>query len=369
MTITFQSPPKSILLISTLRFGDGLLFTPVVRSVRLAYPEARIDVLVSREGHLVFNDNPDVDNVLYISKRPSVLEYLKFIAKHWRKYDLVLNDRVSDKPALYAWVTGKQRAGFVDSQASNARTLKRLYTDWVEEPQSPTHRVNRNLALTTLLDIEPCTDIVAPQSDKPLPLKLPEPYVVVHMPSSSEFKQWPVRHWQTLTQKLIDAGFYLVFTGSKSERDQAIINEVIATLGTDSNRWFNASTSLSLTQTAQLLKQSLGFIGPDCGPAHLASAFNIPQIVLFGPTPPCTWAPWPYQHPLESTPYDSERREQTVGNITVIQAKLDCVPCYAKQCKLTKSLRPECMSQIEPERVMAAISRILSRDAEQSAIG
>jgi heptosyltransferase-3 len=34
------------------------------------------------------------------------------------------------------------------------------------------------------------------------------------------------------------------------------------------------------------------FIGNDSGPAHVAAAFGIPVVVLFGPSDPVTWAPW-----------------------------------------------------------------------------
>jgi ADP-heptose:LPS heptosyltransferase len=34
------------------------------------------------------------------------------------------------------------------------------------------------------------------------------------------------------------------------------------------------------------------FIGNDSGPAHVAAAFGVPVVVLFGPSDPVTWAPW-----------------------------------------------------------------------------
>jgi ADP-heptose:LPS heptosyltransferase len=34
------------------------------------------------------------------------------------------------------------------------------------------------------------------------------------------------------------------------------------------------------------------FIGNDSGPAHVAAAFGIPVVVLFGPSDPVAWAPW-----------------------------------------------------------------------------
>ena len=34
------------------------------------------------------------------------------------------------------------------------------------------------------------------------------------------------------------------------------------------------------------------FIGNDSGPAHIAAAFNLPLVVLFGESDPVIWAPW-----------------------------------------------------------------------------
>jgi ADP-heptose:LPS heptosyltransferase len=34
------------------------------------------------------------------------------------------------------------------------------------------------------------------------------------------------------------------------------------------------------------------FVGNDSGPAHIAAAFAVPQLVFFGPSDSEVWAPW-----------------------------------------------------------------------------
>ena len=34
------------------------------------------------------------------------------------------------------------------------------------------------------------------------------------------------------------------------------------------------------------------FVGNDSGPAHMAAAFGVPVIVIFGSSDPVIWAPW-----------------------------------------------------------------------------
>ena len=34
------------------------------------------------------------------------------------------------------------------------------------------------------------------------------------------------------------------------------------------------------------------FVGNDSGPAHMAAAFGVPSVVLFGASDPGVWGPW-----------------------------------------------------------------------------
>ena len=55
---------RSVLVVCTRRIGDVLLATPVVRSLKRAYPEAAIDMLVFEGTQDVVAANPDVHRTL-----------------------------------------------------------------------------------------------------------------------------------------------------------------------------------------------------------------------------------------------------------------------------------------------------------------
>ena len=59
-----------ILVVALRRLGDVLLTTPLIRSVKRAYPAARIDALVFSGTQGVLAGNPDLTNVLAIPHRP-----------------------------------------------------------------------------------------------------------------------------------------------------------------------------------------------------------------------------------------------------------------------------------------------------------
>src|SRR6185437_14705481 len=47
-----------------------------------------------------------------------------------------------------------------------------------------------------------------------------------------------------------------------------------------------------LGEIAKLMRDASFFAGNDSGPAHVAAAFGVPQVVFFGPSDSEVWAPW-----------------------------------------------------------------------------
>ena len=55
---------------------------------------------------------------------------------------------------------------------------------------------------------------------------------------------------------------------------------------------FEVLKNAPLRDVKNLMSGAALFIGNDSGPAHIAAAFGVPVVVLFGPSNPVTWAPW-----------------------------------------------------------------------------
>ena len=47
-----------------------------------------------------------------------------------------------------------------------------------------------------------------------------------------------------------------------------------------------------LARVKSVISGAALFIGNDSGPAHIAAAFGVPVVVIFGASDPVTWAPW-----------------------------------------------------------------------------
>jgi ADP-heptose:LPS heptosyltransferase len=53
----------------------------------------------------------------------------------------------------------------------------------------------------------------------------------------------------------------------------------------------NLAGRLSVSALAELIAGAAVLIAGDTGPAHLATAFGTPSVLLFGPTSPARWGP------------------------------------------------------------------------------
>src|SRR5688572_26130669 len=99
--VTLPARPR-ILLITLRRLGDVLLTTPLIRSLRRAWPDATIDVLAFASTVGILKGNPDIDRVIPMPARSSFGGTLKAIARLWKRYDLAVSTQTGDRPTLFA---------------------------------------------------------------------------------------------------------------------------------------------------------------------------------------------------------------------------------------------------------------------------
>ena len=105
--------PASVLVVVTRRLGDVLLATPLLRSIKAAWPQAAVDALVFAGTRDVVASHPDVRRVLTVAERPGMIEHAAFIFRLLRRYDLALSCVAGDRPTLYAALAGRHSVGLV----------------------------------------------------------------------------------------------------------------------------------------------------------------------------------------------------------------------------------------------------------------
>ncbi len=94
---------------------------------------------------------------------------------------------------------------------------------------------------------------------------------------------------------------------------------------------------IDLEMLKPMVKRCNLFITNDTGPRHYAVAFDVPAVVIMGPTDPR---------------YTNANLERTI----VVRKELDCSPCHKKVCPRGH----ECMREIRPAEVFTAAERLLN---------
>lgn len=357
-------PPRKILVAVPLRIGDVLLATPVIRSMRLAWPQARIDVLVFKNTEGVLQRNPDIDRVITVPTRPGFWEHLRLIVGIFRRYDLALTTQLGDRPTLYAWIAGRTRVGMQDG-SSKERWKQRLLSRWAYFDRVNTHTVLTNLGLVDLLDIKRSHQVVVNWAEadsisvaKLLPFDVDtEPFAVLHLSPKFAYKMWHRDGWIELARWLEQRGVRAVLTGSGAADEMEYIAQIFRDMPSST---VNMAGQLSLGESAYLIARAKCYVGPDTALTHMAAALGTPTVALFGPSNPVKWGPWPHGYEEDRNPYQMHGT-QRVNNVVLLQgeAKAGCVPCLEEGCERHNDSLSECLQTLPPARVIAALRELM----------
>ena len=157
-------------------------------------------------------------------------------------------------------------------------------------------------------------------------------YVV--MAPGAEFgpaKRWP--HFGGLAS-LLDRP--VVLLGSAKE---AGLCEEIRAQAPDRCR--NLAGKTSLLEAFALIAGAGHVVSNDSGLMHVAAAFGVPQVALFGSS-----------SPLHTPPLSGNARIVWLKQDPDYQPPLDCAPCFQRECPLGHF---RCLNDVSPERVRALL--------------
>lgn len=352
-----------ILLIATRQIGDVLLVTPLLHTLRVAYPQAIIDVLVydNKGGMLV--GNPDYHELISVAEHPNLKQYWVLLKRIFRRYDLAISTLAGDRPLLYALFAAPRRIAIVPKPRWQDGWKRLICQAWCELDNETTHTIIQNLRLADLLGIEKQYSIILPteqSSDAKLTALLPftwqnQAFAVLHLLPMWQYKRW--HGFAEIAHYLVQRGLQVVLTGGNSEQELSYIAVMMEKMP---SQVINVAGKLSFADIAKLIQQAKIYIGPDTAVTHLAAATGSPTIAIYGPTNPLKWSPWPYQYTTEHSPFAS-RGTQQVNNVLLIQGVGDCVPCYQEGCDRHKQSYSRCLDLLTPVTVIAGIEQLVDR--------
>jgi ADP-heptose:LPS heptosyltransferase len=114
--------------------------------------------------------------------------------------------------------------------------------------------------------------------------QLPEgrPYVLINPTAATTDKFWDAHHWRRLRREhRLPSDLLWVMTGGMSEVETTHCREIAADLD---QAWIDLSGQTTLPQYLHALSRAAMVIAVDGSASHLAQAFGVPVITLFGPS-------------------------------------------------------------------------------------
>jgi heptosyltransferase-3 len=359
---------RSALVVCLNRIGDVFLATPVARSIKTAYPDAAVDMLVFEGTQDVVAANADLRRIWTLAEHPTIEAQLALLRSLWRRYDLAISVLAGDRPTFYSWVAGRYRIGNLLPD-KKSWWKRRLLNEWVPFDNLDTHTVSMNLRLLEPLGIKPfATPVVAwKQEDEETVRRLypsiagRQPYAVLHVSPKFVYKTWTVDGWAALGRWLMDHGVGVVVTGGNSPDERSYCEDVVNRMPDGS---VNLAGQVRLPALGYLLSRAALYVGTDTAVSHMAAAVDAPTIVLFGPSNPVKWGPWPKGFSAVARSPWKTKGSQRQGNVCLLQGEGDCVPCLAEGCGRHVHSLSECLQQLSQGRVIEAVKIMLAKDTQ-----
>jgi ADP-heptose:LPS heptosyltransferase len=269
VSVLDQLPGGGRVAVVRLRsLGDCVLTTPAIELLKRSRPDLRLAVVVEERFRGLFEHNPDVDEIL-----PAELMALR----RWRP-ELCLNLHGGTRSAWLTAASGARfRAGFAHFRHRFAYNLRIPRAQQILNVRRTVHTAEHLASAMFWLGAQraeiPRAKLI-PRN--PLPQR---PRAVIHAVAATPEKTWRADGFLAVAEHLRALGTEPVFIAAEAGELAPF-------------HAFRSLAGASLEDVKGLLSSASLFVGNDSGPAHMAAAFGLPVLAIFGASDPAIWGPW-----------------------------------------------------------------------------
>jgi heptosyltransferase-2 len=159
-------------------------------------------------------------------------------------------------------------------------------------------------------------------------------YVVAPGAEFGPAKRWPARHFAVLAEQLEQP---VILLGSAKDAD--VCTEISrAVNAVRPGHCIDFSGRTSLDQALAVISAATAMVSNDSGLMHVAAAFHVPQVAIFGSS-----------SPLHTPPLNALAHVVWLKNDLQYLPPLDCAPCFKRECPLDHT---RCLVDIQPDVVL-----------------
>ena len=323
--------------------------TPALRTLRKSFPKAKITLLLKPSLKDIIKGLPYYDEIIEYEpkgRHRGLLSHLSFIYNLRKKrFDLGITLANSFSSAALLFLSR------IPTRVGYNRNLRGWMFTHKKEPKReggkivPVNKVDYYLGLCEFLGCridskktKLITSVEAEQKIESLFRKnkiKQNDFIVTLIPGASfgPSKCWKREYFAEVADTLIDrynAKIFIIAGPSEEE-----IVEDIKRMMKRKPMEFEKPV-IPLSELMVIIKRSSIVITNDTGPRHFAQAFDIPCIVLMGPT-------------------DPRHTDTNLEKTIILREEVECSPCHLRVCPRDH----RCMTLITPSKVLSKVELIL----------
>jgi len=312
--------------------GDAVMATPALENLYAAWPDAEVTLVGSPVAVEALRAHPRVTRTVTDRTKAGGLRPLNVyrLARQLGPHDLALSFRSHFYSKLLLRLTGTEKRYIFDKKST------RCPLPATHSAQSAVHQVEKYAAFVNR---------VTGRNDAPGPLRLDWPVGHPDRPtlglnpgaSYGSAKRWYPEKFAETAAALAER-FDIVIFGGPGEVD--IAGDIAQDLQKRGIR--NVSNLAGRTTIPELCAAVGGldcFLTGDSGPMHIAAAYGVPTVALFGPTKHEETCQWMNPHSI------------------ILRKTMECAPCMKRTCPLKHHA---CMKEITPQEAIEAIEKLES---------
>ncbi len=300
--------------------GDAIMATPAIQNIIKTYPDAKITLLGSFVSTQAFENYENIEKVMVDNTKKDGNRYKNLIslAKSIGKVDLAISFRRSfSSKFMMFFVKAKKKFNYKRLTKKEIHLAIR-YNDFINKVLKLNNEVGDLKLYFKPFKFDKSTFGINPGA------------------TYGSAKRWYPQEFAKLAITL-SSKYDIVIFGGPSEIDIAkdIEDELVK------NGVLNYQNLAGKTSIKELIEKIAGlnlFVTNDSGPMHVAAAYKVKTVSIFGPT--------------KFTETNQWRNDK---NGLIVTKNLDCAPCMKRECPLKHH---NCMKNITASDVMSAILKL-----------
>jgi len=341
----YPTNPKSILIIRLSSLGDIVILTPLFRSLREKYPEARIDFVTKNEFVSLVSGNPNISNIIPYDTQTKYAGWKQLcLALQTKQYDLLIDLHNSLRSHILS-----RHLNTVPLLRYHKPRLKRflLFYLWLNlfppgfRLLSEYFKVLRPLGITEPEAARPEIWISQEATARAFSILdrigIREPPIAILPIATWPNKLFPIEKYINVARRInSELKLPVLWLGGRRDPQLQKLDYLIP------GKSIRLAGETTLEESLAILSLSRVVIGNDTGLTYAAEAMNVPVILILGPT----------------------SRETGAGcystkSIT-LEAQLYCRPCSQKgDRRCYRRRRQLCLDLISDGQVFEALKQTI----------